>query len=134
MREVRAFLLQYQHVPWKRGEHDCVMFIWKFTSEVWNKPYADPDEYPFYDYKTARKAFRNICKDHKVSTFEEVLDCHYHRVELPVEGGLVAKPDIEGLTGYSYGVCYDGFGYFVGQKGLVAMEINPMIDIFWSID
>jgi hypothetical protein len=130
---VKSWLLQYQHVPWQRGVHDCVLFIQKYTDEVWNEPYAYAEDYPFHDYKTAYKAFRKICKDHGVSTFEEVLDQHYYRVDLPVEGGIVAKPDSEGLTGYTYGICHEGFGFFVDSDGLVVYELNPLTDMYWSI-
>ena len=130
---VDSWLLQYQSVPWERGVHDCVLFIQKYTDEVWGEPYAFPEDYPFHDYKTAYKAFRRICKDHNVKTFEEVLDQHYYRVDLPVEGGLVAKPDTEGLTGYTYGVTYSGAGFFVGETPLEAKELNPTTDLYWSI-
>ena len=130
----RGFLIHYANTPWVRGSHDCVLFIQKYTQEVWGKPYADPSNYPFHDFKTAYKAFRKICKDHNVKTFEGVLDQHYYRVRLPVEGGLVAKPDVDGLTGYTYGVCHDGFGYFVDTKGLTALELNPTTDVYWSIE
>ena len=110
-----------------------MLFIQKYTDEVWDEPYACPEDYPFHDYKTAYRAFRRICKDHGVDTFEEVLDQHYYRVGLPAEGGLVAKPDTEGLTGYTYGVSYNGAGFFVGGQGLEARELNPTTDLYWSI-
>jgi len=131
--EVKPFLLQYEHVPWERGIHDCVLFIQKYTSEVWDKPYANPEDYLFHNYKTARRALKKICSDNGTETFEGVLDKHYYRVDLPVEGGIAAKPDIEGLTGYTYGICYNGFGYFVGDKGLMAHELNPSKDLYWSV-
>ena len=127
------FLLKYRDEPWVRGKHDCVMFIWKFTSEVYSKPFADPLKYPFHNLPTAIKAFKVICKNNGSDSFEGVLDKHYTREELPVEGGLIAKRDSEGVTGYSYGVCYNGFAYFVGESGLVVMEINPEKDLFWSV-
>ena len=130
---IESWLLQHQHVPWKRGVHDCVLFIQKYTDEVWGEPYAYPEDYPFHDYKTAYRAFCRICKDHGVDTFEGVLDKHYYRVGLPVEGGLVAKPDTEGLTGYTYGISYNGAGFFVGGQGLEAKELNPTTDLYWSI-
>lgn len=111
-----------------------MLFIQKYTDEVWGKPYAKPEDYPFHDFKTAYRAFRKICKDHNVDTFEEVLDQHYYRVELPVEGGLVAKLDDEGLTGYTYGISYEGFGYFVDKSGLTALELNPTTDLYWSVE
>jgi hypothetical protein len=111
-----------------------VLFIQKYTDQVWNKPYANPQEYPFDDLKSAFKAFRDICSNHDVDSFEGVLNSHYYPVPLPVQGGLVAKPDTEGLTGYSYGVCYNGFGYFVGDDGLVAIELNPATDLYWSVE
>jgi len=61
------------------------------------------------------------------------LDKHYYRVDLPVEGGLVAKPDTEGLTGYTYGISYNSAGFFVGGAGLTAKELNPTTDLYWSI-
>lgn len=134
MSEVKAFLLQHQYAPWERGSHDCVLFIQKYTLEVFNKPYADPKDYPFCDYKSALRAFRKICRDNNVDNFESVLDKHYYRVNLPVEGGLVAKLDDEGLTGYTYGICYDGYGYFVGKSGLMALELNPTTDLYWSVE
>jgi hypothetical protein len=130
---VKAFLLHYADMPWQRGTHDCVLFIWKFANEVYQKPYADPDKYPFHDYKSARRALKSLCSDYGVETFEQVLDTCYYRVDYPIEGGIVAKPDIEGLTGYSYGVCHAGCGYFVGEKGITAMELNPSKDLYWSI-
>ena len=132
--QVKSFLLHYQHVPWQRGSHDCVLFIQKYTSEVFNKPYADPKDYPFHDFKTALKAFRKICKDNNTGNFEAILDKHYYRVSLPVEGGIVAKPDSEGLTGYTYGICHDGFGYFVDKNGLIVLELNPSTDLYWSVE
>lgn len=130
---VRSFLEYNTGVPWERGSHDCVMFIHKFTEEVYGLPYADPNDYPFHNYRTARKALKYICKDHGVDTFEEVLDQCYHRVMLPVQGGLVAKEDNEGLTGYTYGVTFDGAGFFVFPDGLKALELNPTKDIYWSV-
>lgn len=111
-----------------------MLFIQKYTDEVWDKPYAKPEDYPFHDFKTAYRAFRKICKDHGVDTFEGVLDQNYHRINLPVEGGLVAKPDSEGITGFTYGVCYQGFGYFVDKDGLIALELNPTTDLYWSVE
>lgn len=132
--QVKGFLTEHKDTPWERGQHDCVLFIQKYTSEVWGKPYAEPEDYPFHDFKTAVKALFRICRDSNVKTFEGVLDKYYYRTSFPVEGGIVAKPDTEGLTGYSYGVCHDGYGYFVGENGLVLYELNPLTDLFWSID
>jgi hypothetical protein len=126
--------MQYAQVPWERGVHDCVLFIHKYTDEVWGKAHVDPRDYPFYNYRTALRAIRKICKDHDVENFEGLLDKYYYRVDLPVQGGIVAKPDTEGLTGYSYGICYDGFGYFVGRKGLMIYELNPKTDLYWSVE
>jgi len=127
------FILRYENNPWVRGKHDCVLFIWKYTSEVHKKPFSDPDDYPFHDLKTAFRALKKICSDNKVRTFEGILDKHYHRVDLPIDGGLVAKPDTEGLTGYTYGISYAGWGFFVGANGIQQLELNPTTDLYWSI-
>lgn len=132
--KIQAFLAVNKNIPWERGKHDCVMFIQKYTDEVWGKPYAKPEDYPFHDFKTAHRAFRKICKDNDVGSFEEVLDKHYHRESLPTQGGIVAKPDTEGLTGFTYGICYEGFGYFVGKSGLTPLELNPQTDLYWSVE
>lgn len=131
---IEAFLLKYKDTPWERGKHDCVMLIWKYTQEVWNKPFADPDKYPYSDMKSSIKVFRVFTRDNGVSSFKEVLDKHYYRTSFPIEGGLVAKPDTEGLLGYAHGICYGGFGYFVDKNGLVALELNPTTDLYWSIE
>lgn len=128
-----GFLLHYENVPWERGKHDCVMFIQKFTDEVHNQTFFYPEDYPYHDFKTAYKAYKSICRDHEVDTFEGVLDHHYYRTQLPIQSGLVAKVDREGLTGWTYGVCYNGFGFFVDTNGLEALELNPTTDLYWSV-
>jgi len=133
LNSTERFILRNENNPWVRGKHDCVLFIWKYTSEVHKKPFANPDDYPFYDLKTAYRALKRICKDNHVETFEGVLDKHYYRVDLPMDGGLVAKPDTEGLTGYSYGISYAGWGFFVGPDGIQQLELNPTTDLYWSI-
>ena len=130
----REFLIKYQDEPWVRGQHDCLLFIWKYTSEVYHKPAADPAKYPFHDLKTAKRALLKLFKDKGIRSVEELLDSTYHRTDLPYGGCIVAKPDNEGLTGYTYGVCYEGYGIFVDRKGLVALELNPLTDLYWSIE
>lgn len=110
------------------------MLIYNFSLEVYNQPFTNPEYYPYDDFKSAYKAYKNICKDNQVDTFEGVLDKHYHRTYLPVEGGLVAKADKECLTGYTYGICHEGYGYFVGLGRLEALELNPTTDLFWSFE
>lgn len=132
--EIRSFLLKHQSTPWKRGEHDCVMFIHKFLRDVWGKPFADPSDYTFYDFRTAFLALKKICSDNKVENFNQILSDRYYQVDLPVEGGIIAKKDHEGLTGYTYGVCHDGFGYFSDKSGLIALELNPSTDLYWSVE
>ena len=133
LNKTERFILRNENKPWVRGEHDCVMFVWKYASEVYQKPFANPIDYPFSDLVTARKALKDLCHDNGVDTFEGVLDKHYYRVELPMDGGLVAKPDTEGLTGYTYGISYAGFGFFVGIRGIQQLELNPATDLYWSI-
>jgi hypothetical protein len=131
---IPSFLMSVKDEPWQRGIFDCVTFINLYADEVFDKPYANPDDYPFHDFKTAVRACRRICKDNGVRHFNEVLDKHYHRIDLPEEGCIVAKEDNEGITGYTYGVCYDGFGYFAGDDGLQTMELNPAEDHYWSVE
>jgi len=110
------------------------MFVWKYTQEVYQKPFADPTAYPFHDLNTAKRAFVKLCRDNGLSSVEELFDREYYRVPLPIGGCIVAKPDTEGLTGYTYGISYEGFGHFVDKNGLVALELNPTTDLYWSVD
>lgn len=127
------FLVKYQSEPWVRGKHDCVMFLHKYLTEVYENPFFDPSYYPYSGYKSARKALIRLLKDQGALTLADLLDGHYYRVLLPVDCGLVAKPDTEGLTGYTYGVTYDCFGFFVGEEGIKAHELNPTTDLYWSV-
>lgn len=131
----KEFLIKYQHEPWVRGKHDCILFIYKFLSEVYEEPpAADPKDFKYHNYKSARKKLVKLCREHGVISFEGFLDKYYYRDNLPSDGGIIAKRDTEGLTGYSYGVVYDGACYFVGETGLKGHEINPTYDLFWSIN
>lgn len=132
--KTERFLRKYANDPWVRGKHDCIMFVWKYTKEVFGNPFADPLKYPFDDLTSAKRAFVKLCRDNGVKSVEELFDEKYHRTELPFGGCIVAKTDSEGLTGYSYGICYSGFGHFVDRRGLIALELNPLTDLYWSVD
>jgi len=131
---IEDFLNKYRNEPWVRGQHDCIMFVWKYTQEVYQKPFANPDDYPFNDLASAKRAFVKLCRDNSVDSVEDLFDKKYYSIPLPIGGCIVAKPDSEGLTEYTYGISYEGFGHFVDRNGLVPLELNPTTDLYWSVE
>lgn len=130
---IEEFIKRYEKEPWIRGKHDCILFIHKFLDSVHSKPFDQPDTYPYKGFKGAVKQLKRLYRAHQVKTFEELLDKHYYRVKLPVDKGIVAKADTEALTGFTYGVAYNGAGIFVSESGLKALELNPTTDLYWSV-
>lgn len=129
-----TFLKKYEHTPFELGSHDCIRFIQKYTTEVFGKELLDLSFYTYTDFKSAQRNYVRGLKRLKVKSFNEYLSKTLSNTIAPRDGDIVAKPDIEGLVGHSYGVVLGGYGFFVDYHGLTGIPLDGKIDLYWRVN
>ena len=130
---VDEFLSKYWTVPWVRGEHDCIAFAIKYAKECFDVDLSDKQLQDYSDLRTAKRAYIRACLKHKVKSFNEYLDKKLSFTLGPADGCVVAKPDLEGLVGHSYGVVKGGYGFFVDTDGIIPIKLDPKLDLYWKV-
>lgn len=131
--QVEQFILKYWDVPWVRGKHDCIAFAIKYAKECFNVDLSDKELEGYCDLHTAKRAYIRACRKHKVKSFNEYLDNNLIPNLAPSDGCVVAKPDLEGLVGHSYGVVKGGYGFFVDTNGLIPIKLDSKLDLYWKV-